>query len=72
MVTTIQVSNELLQKLKAMKMYEKESYEEVIWDLVEDRMELSAETKRRLKVAEKQIKEGKVHKWDDVKKELRI
>ena len=40
MVTTIQISEDLLAQLKARKMSNKESYENVIWDLWEDSMEL--------------------------------
>ena len=72
METTIQISTDLLVKLKSMKLYEKESYEDLIWDLVEDRMELSEETKNSIAKAEEDIKKGRVHKWDDVKKELKI
>ena len=48
MATTISVSHELLAKLKERKLYDKESYEEVIWDALEDSMELSEETKKML------------------------
>ena len=72
MDTTIQISKNLLEKLKSMKLSEKESYENLIWDLVEDRMELSEETKKSIARAEEDIKKGRVHKWEDVKKELNI
>ena len=72
MATTISVSQELLSKLKERKMYDKESYEEVIWDALEDSMELSDETKKRIKLAEEDIKAGKVYSLEDVKKELGI
>jgi len=72
MDTTIQISKELLGKLKMMKLHEKESYEELIWDLIEDRMELSEETKRDIAKAEKDVRQGRIHKWEDVKKELGI
>jgi predicted transcriptional regulator len=68
--TTIQVSKELLSKLKERKLYDKESYEEVIWDALEDSMELSEETKRRIKKAEEDIKAGRVYSLEEVKKEL--
>ena len=68
MVTTIQVSNKLVQELKNRKMYDKESYEEVIWDLIEDTMELSEETKRSIKQAEQEIKEGRTVPFEEVKK----
>jgi predicted CopG family antitoxin len=53
MATTIQISSELLAELKKRKLHEKESYEEVIWDLIEDTMELSDETKRNIAFYEK-------------------
>jgi len=70
--TTIQVSEELLKKLQMMKIFVKESYEDIIWDLIEDRMEFSEETKKNIAQSEKEIKKGKVHKWEDVKKEFKI
>jgi hypothetical protein len=72
METSIQVSRELLGKLQLMKIYVKESYEDIIWDLIEDRMEFSEETKKNIAQSEKEIREGKTHKWEDVKKELGI
>lgn len=75
MATTIQISNPLLEQLKQMKLHAKESYEEIIWDMIEDRMELSKETKQAIVNYEKDVKEGN---WDnfvsfeDVKKELGI
>lgn len=70
MATTIQVSNKLVEELKNRKIYDKESYEEVIWDLIEDTMELSEETKKHIKQAEREIKEGKTVALEKIKKEL--
>jgi len=56
MATTIQISDNLLNKLKVMKVHEKESYENLIWDLIEDSMELSKETKKIILNYEKEIK----------------
>lgn len=53
-----------------MKMSDKESYEDIIWDLVEDHMELSEETKRNVTEAKKQIAKGKFYTHEQVKKEL--
>ena len=74
MATTIQISNELLEQLKQMKMHEKESYEEIIWDMVEDRMELSKETKQEIKDYEERVSNGTFSgtSLEDVKKELGI
>ncbi|MBD3398637.1 hypothetical protein GF412_05355 [Candidatus Micrarchaeota archaeon] len=68
--TSIQVSEELLEKLKKRKLYERETYEEVIEDLLEDVSELSAETKESLARAEKDVTAGRVHSLESVKKEF--
>ena len=73
MGTTIQISKELLQKLQDMKIHEKESYEDLIWDLIEDRMEFSEETKKNIEEYERDLKKGNFNKFtriEDVKKEL--
>ena len=70
MVTTIQVSEELVEVLKKKKLYDKESYEEVIWDIIEDTESLSEETLKEIAIARQQIKEGKVYTHEQVKKEL--
>ena len=71
MVTTIQISQDLLEKLKLMKVHEKESYEDLIWDLLEDRIELSEETKRNIAEYEEDTKKenfDKFTKLEDLKK----
>ncbi len=70
MATTIQVSENLKKALKARKFYNEESYEGVIWDLLEDTMELSEETKRDIKKAEEDFKAGKGIPLEDVEKKL--
>ena len=72
MATTIQVSEELQEKLKDKKFFEKESYEEVIWDLLEDSITVSEQTKRDIRQSEKELREGKIHTLEEVKKELSI
>jgi len=67
MVTTIQVSNELLETLKKRKLHEKESYEEVIWDILEDTMELSEEAKKSIAQSEKDFKEGRFYTHEQMK-----
>lgn len=70
MGTSIQVSKELLTRLQMMKMHVKESYENIIWDLIEDRMEFSEETKKNIKQSEKEFKQGKTTSLEEVKKKL--
>ena len=70
MATTIQISTDLLETLKKRKQYDKESYEEVIWNLVEDTMELNEETKRNIQEAKTEYKAGKFYTHEQVKKKL--
>ena len=68
--TTIQISQELLSKLKERKLYAKESYEEVIWDVLEDSMELSKETLENIKKSQADIKAGRTYTLAQVEKRL--
>ncbi|MBI4919648.1 hypothetical protein HY837_06965 [archaeon] len=68
MVTTIQVSEKLLGALKQKKLYTKESYEEVIWDFVEDSQEVNKETRQEIEQARADIKAGKFYTHEQVKK----
>ena len=70
MATTIQVSEQLMETLKRRKQYDKESYEEVIWDLVEDTLEINEETKTEIEQARADIKAGKFYTHEQVKKKL--
>jgi len=70
MVTSIQISGNLQKELVKRKLSDKETYEEVIWDLVEDSRELSEETKKEIALARAEIKEGRFHSLAEVKKEL--
>ena len=70
MATTIQISEKLQCELSNRKLFDRESYEEIIWDLIEDTMELSDETKRKIEKAEKEFKEGKFYTHEQAKKEL--
>ncbi len=72
MATTIQISQELQNALVKKKLYERETYEEVIWDTLEDSMELNAQTKKEIIEAREQIKQGKFKTLEQVKKELGI
>lgn len=68
--TTIQVSKDLIEELKKRKMYSNESYEDIIWDLLEDTMELSEQSKKNIAESLEDIKAGRVYTLDEVKKEL--
>jgi len=72
METTIQISKNLLEKLARMKMHKKESYETVIWDLLEDRMQFSKETIGNIESSKREIKEGKTISLEKIKNKLRL
>ena len=72
METTIQVSKELLTKLQMMKMHVKESYENIIWDLIEDRMEFSDETKKNIEQSQEEFNQGKTISLEEIKKKLNM
>jgi len=70
MVTTIQISTELQNALTKRKLFDRETYEEVIWNVIEDTMELSEETKKDIEEARAEIKSGKFYTLKQAKKEL--
>lgn len=71
MDTTIQISNSLKKELLKRKFFKKETYEEVIWDLIEDNRELSEETKKEITQSRAEYKAGKTHTLEKIKKEMK-
>jgi len=71
MDTTIQISNSLKKELLKRKLFNKETYEEVIWDLIEDNQELSEQTKKEIAQSRAEYKAGKTHSLDNIKKEMK-
>ena len=71
METTIQISKLLLEKLARMKISGRESYENIIWDLIEDRMEFSEETKRNIEKSRLEIEQGKTIALETMKKRMK-
>ena len=61
MVTTIQISGKLKAELSRLKLFDKETYEEVIWDLIEDSRELDEETKKLLEKGRAELRAGNSH-----------
>ena len=70
MDTTIQISNVLKKELLKRKFFNKETYEEVIWDLIEDNQELSEQTKKEIAQSCAEYKAGKTHTLAEIKKEM--
>ena len=70
MATSIQISETLHKELTERKIYNNETYEEVLWDLIEDTKELNEETKRDIEEARAEIRARKFQTLARVKKEL--
>jgi hypothetical protein len=69
MATTIQISDGLQKKLAERRLFGRETYEEVILDLIEDATEISEETKKELQESRQEARKGKVHAFSSIKKE---
>lgn len=70
--TTIQISSDLQKELNKMKLYNRETYEEVIWNIIEDTKELSEQTKKDIALSRKEISEGKFVTLSDLKKKYNL
>jgi len=66
MSTTIQISNSVKQNLDKMKIFERETYNELIENMIEDNLELNEKTKREIEEARK----GKSLSHEEVKRIL--
>ncbi len=65
-ITSIQISSELKEALRKRKLHSKESYEEIIWDLLEDQMQLKDEIVEQIEKGRKEYLEGEYEVMDDV------
>ena len=70
--TTIQISQNLQQELNKMKLFNRETYEEIIWNVIEDTKELSSQTKKEILNARKEIARGEFVTLPDLKKKYKI
>ena len=69
MATTIQISKELHNSLKKRKLSPTESFEELLWDLLEDSMQLNEETRKEIEQARKDYAKGLFFTLEQVEKE---
>ncbi len=70
MTTTIQISNEVKVLLDRMKMFQRETYNETLMNMIEDNMRVNEKTRKELDEARKEIKTGKTISHEEVKKRL--
>lgn len=48
MATTIQISNDVKKALEKMRVFERETYNEIIENMLEDQLEINEKTKKEL------------------------
>lgn len=70
MVTTIQIKDDLKTTLNKMKLFERETYNDVLERLIEDVQELNEETKKEIESAVNEIKNGKCITHEKLAEEL--
>jgi len=70
MVTTIQVKDELKTLLNQMKLFNRETYNDVLERLIEDVQQLDDETKLEIESALQEIESGKFVTHEKLAKEL--
>jgi len=72
MVATIQISDELLFFLKKRKAITKETYNEIILDVLESNLKLSEKTIKNINKARKEISNGKYITLSNLKEKYNI
>ena len=70
MPTTIQISNNVKQTLDKMKIFERETYNEVIENMIEINLELNDKTKKEIEEARKRVNSGDFVSHEEVGKRL--
>ena len=70
MPTTIQISDDVKQTLDKMKLFERDTYNEILERMIEEDLELNEKTKKEIEDAKKRVKSGKFLTHDQVKKSL--
>ncbi|MDF1558038.1 MAG: hypothetical protein P1P80_07665 [ANME-2 cluster archaeon] len=70
MVTTIQINEDIKVSLNRMKIFKRETYNDVLERLVEDVQELNEETKKEIESALKEVENGKFITHEKLAKEL--
>lgn len=68
MPTTIQISDDVKTFLDRMKVFERETYNELIMNMIEDNMQINEKTKKELD--ERKFKKEKTISHEEVKKRL--
>ena len=70
MLSSIQVSKELVDELRIRKLFGKESYEDVIWSMIEDTEDLNEDTKKEIIAARSELQKGECVTLGEAKNRL--
>ncbi len=70
MPTTIQVTEEVKAALDRMKIFSRETYNDILERILEDLQELNEETKKEIDAALKEIEEGRYVTHEALKREM--
>ena len=70
MATTIQISDNIKKRLDKMKLFSRETYNDIIERIIEDDLELNEKTKKEIEEARKRIASGKFLTQEQVEKKL--
>ncbi len=68
METTIKITQDVKSMLDKMKLHQRETYNDIIWLLLEDHMELNTKTKKEVSEARKRISKGEFYTHEEVEK----
>ena len=68
--TTIQIKQSTKEVLERMKIYKRETYNDVLERLIEEVQELNEETKKEIELARKAVEEGRYVTHEKLKEEL--
>jgi len=69
-MTTIQISQDLKAELQKRKLRGSETYEDILWDLLEDRVTLSAQTRKDLEQSREEARRGETVSHETMVREL--
>jgi len=70
METTIRISNSVKSRLDKIKLFGKESYNDVIEVLLEDDLEINEKTRREIAEARKRVGKGEFYSQEEVEAKL--
>ncbi len=68
--TSIQIKKETKYKLDSLKMSKRDTYNDIIENLLEDSLELSEETLKEIQEAIEEYKQGQTSSLEEVKRQL--